>query len=455
MKHFTFIFTLVIFFSLTITNIANGVNDNPFKHFTSVKVIENSPGLSQATFSTKDIPLYKETILLSWENGAWVNRSKTIETWNTAYTRSESIQQLWNNGQWNNEYKYVMDVIIDFANNIIRIQNVETHAWQNSAWTLLGRSTYTYDSNNFLVEISNKMQLGPQLIEMAKIVFINNSVGMPLIETDQSLNFQTMQLENEGKILYTYNNTNPKYLETELEQAWVNSNWYDTTKYTYVRNSLLNVTSELDQYFIGGSGSPINNNLTETNYDQSGKYDLETIYKQWNFGTNQWQLNWKRTLTYNANWDLTLELAETYDSGNYTPWFRTTYTYNSNNQVIEEFTENYIAKGWENSDKRLISYSPTSVSDENGITDYSLAQNYPNPFNPSTTISFQLPNSSVVNLKVFDILGNEVAVLVNNEARTEGKYEVNWDASGFTSGIYFYRLETESGILTNKMTLLK
>ena len=84
-----------------------------------------------------------------------------------------------------------------------------------------------------------------------------------------------------------------------------------------------------------------------------------------------------------------------------------------------------------------------------------LSQNYPNPFNPSTKIEFVIPKSSFVNLKVYDVLGREVAILVNEE-KQPGIYEVNFDASGFSSGVYFYRLRAGSNYsITQKMVLLK
>jgi len=85
---------------------------------------------------------------------------------------------------------------------------------------------------------------------------------------------------------------------------------------------------------------------------------------------------------------------------------------------------------------------------------FELLQNYPNPFNPSTTIQFQVPNSSFVNLKVYDVLGNEVVTLVN-EGKTTGSYEVNFDIKGLSSGIYFYTINAGSFVETKKMILLK
>ena len=86
--------------------------------------------------------------------------------------------------------------------------------------------------------------------------------------------------------------------------------------------------------------------------------------------------------------------------------------------------------------------------------DFSLSQNYPNPFNPSSTIQFQIPNSSFVNLKVYDVLGNEVATILN-EAKLAGSHTVEFDASQLSSGIYYYQLKTGDFVQTKKMTLIK
>jgi photosystem II stability/assembly factor-like uncharacterized protein len=88
------------------------------------------------------------------------------------------------------------------------------------------------------------------------------------------------------------------------------------------------------------------------------------------------------------------------------------------------------------------------------VKDFTLSQNYPNPFNPSTTIIYSIPIAGKVSLKIFDVLGNEIATLVNEE-KTSGKYTVNFDASNLTSGVYFYRLQTGDFISTKKMILLK
>ena len=85
---------------------------------------------------------------------------------------------------------------------------------------------------------------------------------------------------------------------------------------------------------------------------------------------------------------------------------------------------------------------------------FNLSQNYPNPFNPSTKISYSLPKESYVTLKVYDVLGKEVATLVN-EKESAGNYEIDFDASGFSSGIYYYKLVAGNFSQVKKMILIK
>jgi hypothetical protein len=89
------------------------------------------------------------------------------------------------------------------------------------------------------------------------------------------------------------------------------------------------------------------------------------------------------------------------------------------------------------------------------VSHFSLAQNYPNPFNPTTAMSFQLSAVSEVTLKIYNVLGQEVATLLSNEMMEEGMHEVQFDASGLTSGVYFYRLQAGEFSATKKLLLMK
>ena len=87
-------------------------------------------------------------------------------------------------------------------------------------------------------------------------------------------------------------------------------------------------------------------------------------------------------------------------------------------------------------------------------SEISLEQNYPNPFNPTTQIRYELPQQESVRLTVYDMVGRQVATLVNETVQA-GVHNVNFDASNLSSGVYIYRLQTGSAILSKKLTVIK
>ena len=106
-------------------------------------------------------------------------------------------------------------------------------------------------------------------------------------------------------------------------------------------------------------------------------------------------------------------------------------------------------------DADISGYVPTDVKDEvSASLDFSLRQNYPNPFNPSTSIAYSIPKSGLVTIKIYNILGQELRVLIN-QMMNPGTYNVSFDASSLTSGVYFYSLSVDKFTQVKKMMLLK
>ena len=130
--------------------------------------------------------------------------------------------------------------------------------------------------------------------------------------------------------------------------------------------------------------------------------------------------------------------------------------YDSNGVYIEDFIPNGLGGLITPNAIVIREVNPSSISGDGDIGEKSfiLEQNYPNPFNPSTVISYQLPVTSEVTLKVYNVLGNEVATLVD-EYKPAGSYETKFDASGLASGIYFYQLKAGTFVQTNKMAYVK
>jgi hypothetical protein len=135
---------------------------------------------------------------------------------------------------------------------------------------------------------------------------------------------------------------------------------------------------------------------------------------------------------------------------------------NSNNMVYSTLGESVIGVA-SNSSNQLLSgfwnvYKQnvvTAVEDDEIVPlEFRMEQNYPNPFNPSTIIRFSVSEKSNVVLKVYDILGSEVATLVNNDMDI-GRYEVEFRADNYSSGIYIYKISAGDFVSTKKMILLK
>ncbi|MEE9448530.1 MAG: T9SS type A sorting domain-containing protein, partial [Ignavibacteriaceae bacterium] len=111
---------------------------------------------------------------------------------------------------------------------------------------------------------------------------------------------------------------------------------------------------------------------------------------------------------------------------------------------------NYIIDNW-------LNYFPVGVEDESAsglIKNYQLFQNYPNPFNPSTIIKYAVPEESPVRIKVFDLTGREVAILVD-EVKQPGTYEITFNAEKYASGVYIYQMISGDFVQVKKMSFLK
>ena len=212
---------------------------------------------------------------------------------------------------------------------------------------------------------------------------------------------------------------------------WLIREYFSPSTPTFQTNTLL-------QVFLFGDGSnnkfrfAVKENSLNT-FEVSPWYDVDWI---------GWKLvTWDLSLGQTGNWigNNILEPPLSFDS------FQMTYETGNQNTGTYYFD-----------DLRTASFSPTDVEEVSGITptEYTLAQNYPNPFNPSTQIKFSVPQTSNVKIIVTDILGKEVATLVNDNLAA-GNYSVNFNANNVSSGIYFYSLITDNFKQSKKMVLVK
>lgn len=126
-------------------------------------------------------------------------------------------------------------------------------------------------------------------------------------------------------------------------------------------------------------------------------------------------------------------------------------------QYIAKDNDDYVYVGVMSNIKGLYKSNNSTtniVSTSSIINEYDLYQNFPNPFNPSTKIKYDLPHLSLVQIKVFDVLGNEIETLVSEE-KSAGRYELIWHSNNLSSGVYFYKIIADNFIKTKKMILLR
>ncbi len=167
-------------------------------------------------------------------------------------------------------------------------------------------------------------------------------------------------------------------------------------------------------------------------------------------------LNWTTaTELNNSGFDVERNSGEGFIAVGFVPGFGTTTEFRS-----YSFTDSDVQAGTYTYRLKQVDLDGTfEYSDEIEVeviapSEFILEQNYPNPFNPTTTIKYQIPELSFVTIKVFDVLGNEIVTLLNEE-KPVGSYEVEFDGKGLPSGIYFYQLQSGNFIGTKKMILLK
>ncbi len=163
---------------------------------------------------------------------------------------------------------------------------------------------------------------------------------------------------------------------------------------------------------------------------------------------------WIGTNIHTPNQPTTHLLINTTDGGS--TWTQQPVPFTDNSVFSIYFVD--AQNGWITADTGVIAHYSIleSVEGENNIPiKFSLQQNYPNPFNPTTKIRFTLPEMTNVTLKVFNILGQEVATLVNGKELTQGLHEYSFDGSELSSGIYIYKIIAGNFIQSKKMTLMK
>ena len=231
--------------------------------------------------------------------------------------------------------------------------------------------------------------------------------------------------------------------------SYVDTNYTNNNSRTFIaRGSEAGLV--LMTLFLEDSVTSVFDNFVATDSPSSFNSYIINIINEGNFPQNKRNKKLHFSFSTSNNRTICINLINTINEAQY-PWLQ----FESLEYTTSNFENTYPAAFAEGLNY-IFNDLPTG-SEENLSTvpkEYQLEQNYPNPFNPSTTIKFTISDLRFTTLKVYDLLGREIATLVNEE-KPVGSYEVKLDATSLPSGIYFYRLQAGSFVETKKMVLMK
>jgi len=330
-----------------------------------------------------------------------------------------------------------------------------------------------YDTSNVAFTIVSSVSYNSLVLDNLDGTTLGNAVGITYTNTPNNKG-AVFNRTNDSRIEYSFDSQIPRQGTLELlinvQSGYYYSNYtlYDNQKSAQIWGTDCHGG---DVYWPGAMIINVSDNgsltlFTETAYGQPQATSLtasNTVFKfnEWHsigisYG-NQGQyicLDGK-IVASNTNYTLPLSAAGNFNQPTDKPTIgkvvSSFWEYNQYdggfNGVVNRFRTSSNQKDWflTVTDIKNVCSLPTS---------YSLMQNYPNPFNPTTTINYSVLKSGLVTIKVYDILGREVATLVN-ENKPVGNYGVEFNANKLTSGIYFYRMESGSFSQTKKLSLLK
>jgi PKD repeat protein len=382
---------------------------------------------------------------------------------------------------------------------------------QVDIWDLFGNQCFDYSTNPKIQKINlfNRTVPTSVLEKYKKVIWIGNSYGgdQVFFEPSRMLNY----VINGGNLLLA-TRQGSDFFNTELRNYCGITSFTGLSSLTQLiamDDSLVNIsavgTNDRNHFVVLDTGSeavPIFDDNVGTNFiagfriqkEEHGgfiyiagrpyRFDNTAMYQNYNYMINNW-LNYSSLTLQSPNGGEVWVVGETEqitwtDVNVYEVKIELSVDNGSSWSTIAESIPNTGAYSWivtaqDSSDQCLIRITNvddalvTDISDdvftidiitgmedfEQGIpSEFNLSQNYPNPFNPVTLIKYQVPEVSLVSIKVYDVIGREIAVLVN-EVKNPGNYQISFDSANLASGVYFYKMIAGDFSSVRKMNLLK
>lgn len=363
-----------------------------------------------------------ESVAQNWDGLNWVNVFRNFYNYNDQNYLTEYLIQVWDSVNWVNDIR----IILDYNENNDCVRKIH-QSWNGATWINNQMLLYSYDLNENLTEVLWQLWDESTLINQWREVYhydINNNL-VEYINQD----WNGVDWINYDRYLYKYDN-NKNMIESTF-QKWEDSIFKNISRYLYA-------------------------------FDQNN-YKISEVYQTWNWDS-VWISKDRKIYRYDSkgnNIEMLAQGKQYLSDSVWTDYYKWVHSFDIYNNKTLTVWQNWDGTNWVNYSKSNYTSIPKSGLDGN-VNNYWLANNYPNPFNSSTTIRYLIPTEELITLKVFNSLGEELAILVN-EVKPAGVYEITWNPVNLSSGVYFYQLKAgnsssgseQSFIKTKKMILLR
>lgn len=358
-------------------------------------------------------------IVQDWNGQAWVNLSRVLWTYDINGNHESYLSQFWEEQTWINNYYFTYIYNMDGY----LLNSISHHSWNGIDWEEVEKRIWTHDESYNLINVL--MQ------DLEDNIWVDNY-----------------------QINYTYDSNGNRL--TKFNQFWDGSVWVNTSsKETYTYDSNGNLLTHIYQEWNGEDWA--NYRLYTYTYDTNGN-QLTFLEQEWD-GT-YWVGNSRRAYTYDSNGNLITFLIEHWNDSIWEGHRQWNYTYDTNGNELTFLEQEWNGATWQNYKRAEKSWEVLSVVNNHLIPEsFIMHQNFPNPFNPFTTLQYNLPENSLVNITIYDMMGREVRTLVN-QVEDAGYRSIIWDATNkygkpVSAGIYLYQIQAGEYIQTKKMILLK
>lgn len=389
-----------------------------------------------------------------------------------------------------NKFLYFHNEIMSKISPIVKSDNFHLDSlFTSNLEGYESKHSFIYNENNKLSEwLENPGSKLKFLYDDNNYLIAQISLGINNTKWDSLSRVNYFYIENKlSKTIYqrfingTWNNKIRRFNEYDSNgnisasvlEDWVDSVWVNDVKQNWFYSSTNKLDSILFQIW---SNDRWQNDAKTQYYFNDNEIDLDSLISK-DFRNSSWVNVIKRESKYDINHNEIEQVDKIWEDNIWNNQTKFIYSYNNLNLIDEVFCQQWNYNKWVNgigvmffqnpiSDElkaafqthSLITfYSEITSVDNNlnsSIDSYYLSQNYPNPFNPTTQINYSIPEKAHITIKVYDVLGNELSTLVNEE-KAMGNYTLEFKASSYVSGVYFYRLQSNNYSDTKKLIVLR